>query len=273
VDQDDVARFYLWAENHYREKSFNKCLSGLRAFFKFLIEVEEILMKNPFAIYVSKNVMKQDVCTLTKYEFNNLIDSIADANPYQTLGGKGERKNMYRPYLADGFRLFLLTGGRREEIVDLKWSDILVTTEGIMFFLISNKKVNRIKKTEQSQKYNKHIPINEDLFSLLKELGYDKKKHSTDYILYPERKIKTKTIMNDLSKAFSHYLKELGINKDVSLKHLRKTYITWVNRVMGKNTGLLTSHVGDQVLKDYYIDGTILSTIEEAVMKIRIFDT
>jgi integrase len=230
-------------------------------------------MKNPFAIYVSKNVMKQDVCTLTKYEFNNLIDSIADANPYQTLGGKGERKNMYRPYLADGFRLFLLTGGRREEIVDLKWSDILVTTEGIMFFLISNKKVNRIKKTEQSQKYNKHIPINEDLFSLLKELGYDKKKHSTDYILYPERKIKTKTIMNDLSKAFSHYLKELGINKDVSLKHLRKTYITWVNRVMGKNTGLLTSHVGDQVLKDYYIDGTILSTIEEAVMKIRIFDT
>tara|TARA_R110000868_G_scaffold1859_1_gene14813 strand:- start:109 stop:1374 length:1266 start_codon:yes stop_codon:yes gene_type:complete len=271
VDQTDVGRFYTWAENHYGEKTFNKCLGGLRAFFKFLIDVEEIVMKNQFAVYESKEVLKKEVVILTEEEFNKVLDSVGVVNPYQILGGKGERKNMFRPYLVEGFKLFLLTGGRREEVVDLKWSDILITVEGIKFFTISNRKVNRIKKTEQIQKYRKHIPINDDLFDLLVQLGYYDKKNSTDFILFPERKVKTKTIMNDLSKAFSHYLKESGVDKDVSLKNLRKTYITWMNRVLGKNTRLLTSHGGEQVLKDYYLDDKILSAIEEATLKIRVF--
>lgn len=271
VDQSDVGRFYTWADNHYGEKSFNKCLSGLRAFFKFLIDVEEIVMKNQFAVYESKSILKKEVMTLTKEEFNLVIDSVGIANPYKILGGRGERKNMFRPYLVNGFKLFLMTGGRREEVVDLKWNDIMITVEGVKFFAIGNKKVNRIKKTEESQKYNKHIPINEDLFDLLVQMGYHDKKYSEDFILFPERKVKTKTIMNDLSKAFSHYLNEAGVEKEVSLKNLRKTYITWVNRVMGKNTGILTSHGGEQVLKDYYLDSKILSAIEEAVLKVRVF--
>ena len=40
---------------------------------------------------------------------------------------------------------------------------------------------------------------------------------------------------------------------------------------MGKNTGILTSNGGEQVIKDYYLDGKILSTIEEATLKIRVF--
>ena len=270
VDQSDVARFYLWAENHYSEKTFNKCMSALSAFYKFLIDVEEIVMKNQFAVYESKSVVKKDILTLTKNEFQTVIDSIGIANPYQILGGKGERKNMFRPYLVEGFKLFLLTGGRREEVVDLKWCDISITVEGFRFFKIPNKKVNRIKKTES---YNKYIPINADLYELLLELGYEEKKNTNDYILFPERKVKTKTIMNDLSKCFTHYIKESNIEKEVSLKNLRKTYISWVNRVMGKSTGLLTSHSGEQVLKDHYIDSTILTAIEEATLKIRVFGT
>ncbi len=205
VDQSDVARFYLWAESHYNEKTFNKCMSALRAFYKFLIDVEEIVMKNQFAVYESKSVIKKDILTLTKNEFQTIIDSIGIANPYQILGGKGERKNMFRPYLVEGFKLFLLTGGRREDVVELKWNDIYITIEGFRFFKIPNKKVNRIKKTES---YNKYIPINADLSELLIELGYEEKKNTSDYILFPERNVKTKTIMNDLSKGFTHYIKE-----------------------------------------------------------------
>ena len=108
---------------------------------------------------------------------------------------------------------------------------------------------------------------------MLLELGYEEKKNTNDYILFPERKVKTKTIMNDLSKCFTHYIKESNIEKEVSLKNLRKTYISWVNRVMGKSTGLLTSHSGEQVLKDHYIDSTILTEIEEATLKISVFGT
>ena len=268
VNQHDVARFYLWAENHYGAKSFNKCMGALKAFFAFLIDVEEIVMKNQFAVYVSKSVVMKDVTTLTKEEFQIIINSIGVVNPFQVLGGKGERKNMYKSYLVQGFKLFLLTGGRREDVVELMWSDIHVTIEGVRFFKIANKKVNRIKKTEQ---YNKFIPINDDLFDLLIEMGYETKKNTDDYILYPERTVKSKTIMDVLSKSFSHYVKESGVQKDVSLKNLRKTYITWMYKVMGKNTGLLTSHSSEKILKDHYIDSTVLSALEEATLKIRVF--
>ncbi len=48
--------------------------------------------------------------------------------------------------------------------------------------------------------------------------------------------------MNDLSKSFTHYKIGAGIKKEIGLKSLRKTYISWVNQVMGNETGLLTSH-------------------------------
>ncbi len=269
VTKSDVARFYTWADTHYKsEKSFNKCLGALKAFFKFLIEIEEIQMKNPFASYESKKTIKKNIETLTKEEFQKIINAIGVVNPFVQLGGKGERKNMFKPYLVDGFKLFLLTGGRREEVVDLKWSDILLTIEGVKFFRIANRKVNRRKKTED---FFKFIPITEDLFDLLNKMGYQEKKNSKDYILFPQRNVLTKTIMNDLSKAFTHYKKNVGITKDVSLKNLRKTYITWLRLAMGKDTGLLTSHSGEQVLLDHYIDSTILSAVEKATLNFRVY--
>lgn len=62
------------------------------------------------------------------------------------------------------------------------------------------------------------------------------------------------------------------MKKDITLKNLRKTYISWMYRIMGKDTGLLTSHSGEKILKDHYIDSTFLSKIEEASLKIRVFN-
>lgn len=270
VTKNDVARFYLWANGHFgSEVSFNKCMGALKAFFKFLIDIEEINMKNPFESYTSKKKIKKNIETLTKDEFENVISAIDTANPIVKLGGKGEKKNLYRFYLKDGFKLFLLTGGRREEVVDLKWSDILITIEGTKFFKIDNKKVNRQKSSDD---YVKYLPINQDLFELLIKLGYNEKKTTSDFILYPERKVKSITIMNDLSKAFTHYKKEAGITKSISLKNLRKTYITWLRLAMGKDTGLLTSHGGEQVLLDHYIDSTILNAVEKASLNFKVYE-
>lgn len=270
VTKNDVARFYLWANGHFgSEVSFNKCMGALKAFFKFLIDIEEINMKNPFESYTSKKKIKKNVETLTKDEFDSVISVIDTANPIIKLGGKGEKKNLYRFYLKDGFKLFLLTGGRREEVVELKWSDILTKIDGTKFFKIDNKKVNRQKDTDE---YVKYLPINHDLFELLIKLGYNEKKTSNDFILYPDRKVKSITIMNDLSKAFTHYKKEAGITKTVSLKNLRKTYITWLRLVTGKDTGLLTSHGGEQVLIDHYIDSTILNAVEKAALNFKVYE-
>jgi integrase len=268
INKDDVSRFYLWAENHYAEKAFNKCMNGLKGFFQFLIDVEEINMRNPFRIYVPKQVFRSDIEIVNKDEFLDILEAIDKFDPVVTLGGKGERKSMHKPYLKDGFRLFLLTGGRREEVVDLRWSNIFISASGVKFFRIQNKKVERIKNKKGIYKY---VPINLDLNNLLLEMGYYKKKVTDDYILFPERKVKSITIMDSLSKAFTHYRKGAGIEKDISLKNLRKTYLTWVNQVMNQDTKILSSHSTDSVLKDFYLDPKVLTAIEKGALEINIF--
>jgi len=40
---------------------------------------------------------------------------------------------------------------------------------------------------------------------------------------------------------------------------------------MGKDTGKLTSHSIEQILQNHYLDPTILSAIEEVVLKVKVF--
>lgn len=271
VGREEVSNFYRWAEKHYNGKTFNKCMIGLKGFFAFLIDEEDIEMKNPFRKYTAKPIPHSEINSVTKEEFNAILKAVDDCNPIAVLGGKGEHKNMLRSYLKDGFRLFLLIGGRREEIVDLRWNDIFTSQNKTKFFRIKNLKVMRAKnKTEEIYKY---APINSDLFELLLKLGYNGKKGSTDHILFPERgkKMESLTICNNLSKGFTHYRKAAGIKREISLGHLRKTYLTWVNQVMNQDTKILSSHSTDGVLQEYYLDPTILTAIEKGALEIKIF--
>ena len=269
VITDDVSNFYIWAEENYSSKTFNKCFIALRAFFEFLIEIENIEMKNPFRKFVPKSVTPSSIDIITEDEFNKVLAAVDTFNPFITLGGKGEKKNLYKPYLKDGFKLFLLTGGRREEVVDLKWSDIYSTPQGVKLFIIDNLKVKRMKKNNKECK--KYIGINVDLEDFLIELGMNEKIGTDEYILFPNRDVKTKTIMNDLSKGFSHYKEGAGIKKDISLSNLRKTYLTWHHQVLGDDTGLVSSHSTTKVLEKYYLDPKVLTAVEISALKVRVF--
>lgn len=243
-------------------------MAGIKGFFDFLINEEEVEMKNPFRMYVREYVPPSEIDTITKFEFDSIIESIDTYPSIYKLGGKGENKNMYKPYLKDGFKLFLLSGGRREEVVDLKWNNIFVTENKIMFFRIVNLKVSRMMKKEEIIKY---IPINDDLFDFLKELGYEEKHNKDEYILFPQRHENTKNMMDVLSKSFTHFRIGAGIEKEISLKDLRKTYISWVNSEMGAETGLISSHFTNGILEKFYLDPKILTAIETAALKVRVF--
>jgi len=270
VGREEVSSFYIWAEKYYSEKTFNKCMVGLKGFFAFLIDEEDIDMKNPFRKYTAKTIPHSEINSVTKQEFNAIIKAVKPSDGLTVLGGKGEHKNMFRSYLKNGFKLFLLVGGRREEVVDLRWDNIFLSSNGTKFFRIENLKVIRSKKT--AEKIYKYIPINSDLFELLLELGYNKKRGSNDYILFPERENKKSlTICNDLSKGFTHYRKVAGIKRNIRLGDLRKTYLTWVNQVMNQDTKILSSHSTDGVLQEYYLDPTILNAIEKGALEIKIF--
>lgn len=77
--------------------------------------------------------------------------------------------------------------------------------------------------------------------------------------------------MDRLSKSFTHYKQGAGVDKNISLKNLRKTYITWVNQVMGNQTGILTSHSTNEVLEKFYLYPKVLSAVEKGANEIRIF--
>ena len=269
IKAEDVSNFYKWAEENYGNKTFNKCFVAVRAFFEFLIDIEDFNMKNPFRKFVPKSVTPSSIDIITEDEFNQVLAAVDTFNPFITLGGKGEKKNLYKPYLKDGFKLFLLTGGRREEVVDLKWSDIYSTPQGVKLFIIDNLKVKRMKKNNKECK--KYIGINIDLEDFLIELGMNEKIGTDEYILFPNRDVKTKTIMNDLSKGFSHYKEGAGIKKDISLSNLRKTYLTWHHQVLGDDTGLVSSHSTTQVLEKYYLDPKVLTAVEISALKVRVF--
>jgi len=268
VSDKDVSRFYESMERHYAPSTFNKCMISLKSFFNFLIEIEKVDIKNPFAVYQSKSVGYQKIETITKDEFEGILECVDNSDSLLKLGGKGEVKNMYRDYLKVGFRLALLTGVRREELVDLRWSDIYISGQ-TYFFMIKNKKVER--NDNINGEFYKYLPINSDLYDLLIELGYDKEGNPDNYILCPDRKESHLTIMNTLSKSFTFYKNKAGITKNISLKHLRKTYISWVNRVMGKETGKLTSHTSDGVLEGHYLDPTILNAVQKGMLNIKVF--
>lgn len=273
--QSDVAAFYIWAEEKYNGRTFNKVMGALKAFYNFLIKVEKIDMDNPFEVYVTKAVVKSNPLSLTVEEFKKILEAVETASPYMYLGGRGERKNMYRPYLKEAFKMFLMTGGRREEVVRLKWSQIFHTMEKIKFFRFKNLKVLRQKETKNitSETEDKYVPINADLFELLLEMGYEKFKETDEYVLFPNRNCNYETMMDNISKAFTHYRIAAGVTKEVSLMDLRNTYLTWVHVVLNKDTKILSSHASNAVLENHYLDRTILTTIEKAALEVRMFGT
>jgi integrase len=268
VTKKDASAFYSAMQLKYAPKTFNKCMSYVKSFFDFLIKVEEVDMKNPFENYIPLSVPKSIIETITKWEFQAILDAVDTYNPKVKSGNNGERKNMYFPWLKDGFKLFLLTGGRREEIINLKWSDIFVSENGVKFFMFKNLKVERINKSSNTPK--KYVPINSDLEELLVQMGMDSR-NPNDYILFPERECTDSIIIDRMSRSFTHYRKGAGIKKNITLKNLRKTYISWVNQAMGKETGILTSHSTNEVLEKFYLDPTILTTIEKGANEIRVF--
>ncbi len=93
--------------------------------------------------------------------------------------------------MVNTFKLFLLVGGRREEVLSLKWSDIIQGNNGVLFFKFRNLKVERLGNKNTPKKYS---PINEDLMTLLKEMGYDQMKGKNVKLIDPENTYTINTI-------------------------------------------------------------------------------
>ena len=267
INDEDVSNFYDDYVEEYQPRTFNKMISELKRFFGYLIDIKKIQMTNPFDNCVKKKIKTKNPEIMVVKDFLKIIESVENENPIKEFGGKGSIRNMYRDYLIDGFFLFLFTGGRFDEVVNLKWSDIKSHNDTEYFF-VENYKVNQQLNIEGEQKKYKRFPIFPEFKTFLNKMGYEDKRESNDYILVPNRTIKSKTMSNQLSKSFSHYRNQCGVSKSLSLKHLRKTYITQVYKLLDNDTGLVTSHSSDKVLRNHYVEQKTLSATEKLSMNL-----
>jgi len=88
----------------------------------------------------------------------------------------------------------------------------------------------------------------------LNELGWREKVGSSDYILAPEiQENRLSTMSPALTKAFTHYWGMLGSQKQVTLKSLRKLYISQISQVT-TNPRAVTGHSTEKIMYDHYYD-------------------
>ena len=274
IDDKHVGYFhkYLLEEKGYKNATYNNKMSAVKSFFNWAIKEHKLLMKNPFE-GVKRRTVIVNKQTITGEEFKALLKIISPINGSVIEGKKGTtKKNRYKPYLKDGIELALHTGGRREEVVGLRWNMIKEVNNEPTYIVVSNLKVER----QKGEGYNdnvapKIIPITKSLKRLLLRMGYTKNKTSTAYILAPDRAGTSMTaIMVNISKGFSHFYKQLNTGRELTFKCLRKTYLTHLNATLSGDTKKLSSHASDQVLHKHYIDERV---VNKAIKELEIFSS
>ena len=105
----------------------------------------------------------------------------------------------------------------------------VVTKTGIITTCALNHVAKDMEWVERlgSKNVNKKLsPINEDLMTLLVEMGYDQMKGKNVKLIDPENTYTINTIMEKVSRSFTHFRKAAGIETPFTLKHLRKIYLT-----------------------------------------------
>lgn len=264
IGNDEVQIFYDYIYNTLRLESHNKHFVILKTFFNYIIDKKDIKINNPFK-HASLSYDKKEKNIIAKDEFQKLLNVITYANG--VFSDSGKKRNYYKKWLIPAFRLAIETGLRREELVKLKWSDLITIDNGALVFRIANLKVNRIMSSGNSKnninssnlRYVKHVPVTKSLRILLTELGYATKKKTDDYIIERPDGTEIKYMMDSLSKGFAHYIKKIT-NRKIELKDLRKTYISSLAVALGDKLKLFTGHSNDEVLQTHYISSAFLAS-------------
>lgn len=254
INDKIVGYFHTFILNdlNHSNKTYNKMMSLFRQFLDWLINHKKYEISNPFK-FVQRRIENRDKSILSKEEFETFLNVITPDNPYHILPS-GERKIRYKPWLKQAFRLAIETGLRREEFMKLVFSDIVLGDHGEPLFLkVENYKVNRIKGDDFSKDV-KSIPITIGLMELLKELGIEQHKGTDRFLIGPDETASRNTLIELVSRSFTFYWQRTGIDKEIQLKHLRKTYLTALVEHFGDKAPMISSHSGIKVLKDHYVN-------------------
>lgn len=250
---------FLTEEKQFSNRNFNKYFSYFTSFSSWA-KKQGYSTQNLFEDAPRKRI-RPNPQAINKEEFDNLIKATTRENG-TAIDKNGRKRNYYRDWMQFAFRLALLSGRRREELINLKFSDIESDKEGTLLYIkCPDIKVNRQQGViaEEDKKIN-FIPIPRDLATLLSEMGYEEHKNSDTYILAPNiQSHRNKAMADALSWGFQHFYSKLNTGRHLTFKCLRKTYITSVSLFTGGNAKNITGHSDDAVIQKHYLDRAVIA--------------
>jgi integrase len=149
---------------------------------------------------------------LRRDEFYKLLNIMTPENGIKQSPSK--KSNFFRPWLKNAYWLALLTGARRSELANFKWSDIH-EEENVKAFWIYCAKERRIVG----------FIITAEVQKILDDLGFDEFQGTNNYVLAPEANFSRRSVIDLLSSSFTHFYKQLETGKNITFIALRKAFI------------------------------------------------
>jgi len=229
------------------DKYYNNIMSALRCLYNHLNSYERLKIENPFNLVPVLNV-EYDPQSFTWQEFNKVLSVTNFDNGYD---GE-EKRNRFRKWLPTAFKLGVFTDLRLEELVYLKYSDI-VNVEGISIIETPKRKVNKLIGNKKHRRI-KRIPVIPELRKVLDaECSFADHQGSGKYIIAPD--LSRTTVKDVITKGFTHFKRVAGISENKCFKELRKTFTSRLQAEFGDSalTATVSDHSSKEVVKKHYL--------------------
>jgi integrase len=252
IDKFMLGKYYEYLEETIKSNAtFNHNLRALKSFYNFLTKDMEL----PIVNIPSKMKLKYEnpnPTSISDDDFLKLLSVITETDSIEILKS-GVKKNRFRPYTKDGIELCAYTGMRLEEVVSLKYSDIVVDSEGELECIIGTdlkfERAHNWDKTKATKSV--YIPISNELKELLERLDYKSNLGVNKYLIADDMNIDRKTLAKQLSHSFTFYRRQAKLGDDFSIKHLRKTFLTKLHLQTGLTESMGYQKTASVVLKNY----------------------
>ncbi|WP_462250378.1 hypothetical protein [Ekhidna sp.] len=227
VDVDMVGKIFKWLTDKYANRTVNNKLNTISRFYKYLIEIKDYNISNPFSNreVIRKTVQDKDGVFIEPDHFKKLLGVVTLENGIAFTKEKSgvKRRSLFRSWLTFYYRLEFCTGGRPEDIAELKVDHVLDD-----FIRFKDFKVSRKKKTERIRMRIRTKEFDDLFDELVKHYGLK----PGMYLIEPEE-ANRKKIIRHASKAWTHYWKQLDVGYHATFYDLRGTYATIMSEQFG----------------------------------------
>jgi integrase len=242
-----------------------KAFGFYNQFYSFLIE-NGYSITSPFKGIEVAEGTDSDARALAQNEFNIIKKAMSQGTPFDKEIGKIR----YFNWLTDALTFNALTGRRREEFMNAKFSDIVLINGQLLGGYIKMTDYKFSRQTSHKIAFKNRItkaPIYPELCAFLMEMGYEKYKNSDRYIIGGDETKQRNTMANNLTNGFAFYRKKAGLSNEVELNGLRKKYITRMRNEFGDNSNFFTGHKSSRTdKKHYYDDSEIFEKVKNFIL-------